>query len=341
MFGSLNRNNGVGHSARGYIDALQAVDIPVTAISRNVEVHSAIEPNINLIVVDAEAIPAFMNSADAPPNGRRNIGVWPWEARPFPERYRKSFRYVDEVWAPSNYVRDIIAELSPVPVFTVPHAITAPAVPPEPPPAWPFTFMFTFDFGSFMIRKNPLNLVRAYRLAFPEPGNTALVLKTVDGHKRQHDEAAISGAIADRPDITLINAMLPAHQRDALLASCHCYVSLHRSEGFGLTVAEAMLFGKPIICTNYSGTTDFATPETAFLVGGYERKVGLGGRGYYPADSVWFEPSIEEAARHMRTVYEDYPAALQVAERGRAKISKDFSVKAVGKIARSALASSG
>ncbi len=155
-----------------------------------------------------------------------------------------------------------------------------------------FLFLFVFDFNSVEKRKNPRGLIDAYLRAFPEPSEgTGLVLKTVNGERHPHAFSELLAAAGDRSDIIVMDRYLSAADRDALVASCDCYVSLHRSEGFGLTVAEAMLLGKPVIATAYGGVTDFVTEETAFPVR-YERVLVGDGAAPYAPDESWAEPDL-------------------------------------------------
>src|SRR5207249_3990322 len=120
-------------------------------------------------------------------------------------------------------------------------------------------FLFMFDFFSTVQRKNPVGLIEAFCRAF-EPGEgPQLVLKTINGIRRPHALEEVLWAARGRPDIHVLDRSLTARERDALVTSCNCYVSLHRSEGFGLPLAECMALGKPVIGTAFSGMTDFMT----------------------------------------------------------------------------------
>src|SRR5262249_13816363 len=148
-------------------------------------------------------------------------------------------------------------------------AMPMPVVPPAPAPGADraalglpdgFLFGFVFDYGSVAARKNPLGLVEAFRRAFPAGGDERLVLKALGGDRHPDQHGALPGAAAGDPRIRVIDRHLPKPENDALIAALDCYVSLHRSEGFGLTIAEAMLLGTPVITTAYGGPMDFATP---------------------------------------------------------------------------------
>ena len=113
------------------------------------------------------------------------------------------------------------------------------------------------------------------------------------------------------------------------LAASDAYVSLHRAEGFGLPLAEAMLLGKPAVATNYSGNLDFMTPRNSWLVD--FRRVALD-RGHrpYPAGGTWAEPDLDHAAEQMRHVYRHREDANEVARRGRDELRALLSAAAAG-----------
>jgi SAM-dependent methyltransferase len=132
-----------------------------------------------------------------------------------------------------------------------------------------------------------------------------LVLKSINGHHRLADLEALKLVAAGRPDIMVIDRYLDHDESAALMNACDCYVSLHRSEGFGLTMAEAMALGKPVIATAYSGNLDFMDDQTAYLVPWTESLVPEGCAPYRPG-ARWAEPDVDAAARLMREVV-DHP----------------------------------
>ena len=136
-------------------------------------------------------------------------------------------------------------------------------------------------------------------------------------------------AAGDHPDIHFINRYVSAPEKDALLAACDCYVSLHRSEGFGLTPAEAMYFGRPVIATGYGGVLEFMTAENSYLVGHATTTVGPDAHPY-PPDGVWAEPDLDEAARLMRHVFEHPEEARERGARAAVDIRRTNSPQAAG-----------
>ncbi|CAN5141107.1 hypothetical protein BH20ACT16_BH20ACT16_00680 [soil metagenome] len=347
---------GVGEAARQVAGALEAVGTRVS-MQNLVASHSLQDDSLargdhngagkdrfstNLICVNADALPAFAD--DAGPSffaGRYSIGLWWWEVSTFPERWLSSFGHVDEVWAGSRHVADALARVSPVPVI---H-ITQPVLIEDPPPAdraalglpESFVFLFSFDYESVFERKNPLAVVEAFGRSF-EPGSGAsLVIKSINHDHDPANHERLRAAAAQHPDVHLIDRYVARVERDQLTAACDCYVSLHRSEGFGFTVAEAMALGRPTIATGYSGTLDFMTPENSYLVD-YEL-VPIGeDADPYPPEGEWAQPDVDHAARLMRHVVEHPEEARARGERARADIRSRHSLEVAGTVMTDRLA---
>ena len=161
-------------------------------------------------------------------------------------------------------------------------------------------------------------------------------MKTINGHLRPEAHEHLRYASGGREDILVADASLPGDALAALFARADCYVSLHRSEGFGLTLAEAMILGKPVIGTAYGGNTDFMTPLNSYLVDWTLREVGPEAE-HYPAAGHWAEPSVEHAAALMRAVVDDPGEAARRGARARGDIEAALSPAAVGGIARARL----
>ncbi len=236
----------------------------------------------------------------------------------------------------SRFAYDSIAPETTKPVLLMPMAVAVP--PPEPGlrradfglPEDKFVFYFSFDFRSYASRKNPLAAVAAFRRAFPRRNQSAvLLLKTIGSDWMLEERDRLLEAIHGDPRILLIDREFTRPRAIALLALSDCFLSLHRSEGFGRGPAEAMLLGKPVIVTDYSGTRDFTTSETALLVG-YEL-VPVGAEEYPGASAqVWAEPDIDQAAAAMRRVAGDAALACRLGRAGRERIRRCYDPAAVG-----------
>jgi hypothetical protein len=284
--------------------------------------------DMNLLCMNADVTPAFARDAGADFFANRHtIGYWFWEVDPLPAVMHGAFDYVDEVWTATEYVAGIVraAAAGRTPVFTVPLPLLAPPTFSSLTreqlglPADRFVFLFVFDFLSVMERKNPLGAIEAFCAAFAPGEGPVLVLKSINGEACVSPLERLRRAAAHRPDILIRDGYVGAGEKNALLASCDCYVSLHRAEGLGLTLAEAMALGKPAIATGYSGNRHFMTAENSFLVE-YRLTSASGDCGPYPPGARWAEPDLAHAARLMRAVYQHPGEAKRRAERGRADL---------------------
>ena len=348
--GYLRTGIGVGEAARLYVAALETAGVPVRTEIVDPGLpqpkrtpfddrRPAVEYPFNLVCVNAFELPGFARHVGSQFfEGKRTIGVWAWEASTVPPGWDAAFALVDEIWTYSEYVTSALSPASPVPVVTLPQPVLAPAAAPGPLPldlGDAFTFLFAFDFFSTARRKNPVGLVEAFKQAF-EPGEAQLVIKTFNGDVKPESLAQLERAAAGRDDIHVLDRFLPVEQKDALLARADAYVSLHRSEGFGLSLAEAMLLGKPVIATGYSGNLQFMTPANSWLVGYELVRVGEGVE-IYPPDARWAEPDLGHAAELMREVRAGGEGVAARAERGRRDVAAAFSPEATGAAMRARL----
>jgi glycosyltransferase involved in cell wall biosynthesis len=359
VIGYLRDTLGVAEGARLYVDTLRAGGVPVetTAVSPDMsaeglealvregrrgyeERRASREPVFNLACLNGEQLERFMDFGGADVlAGRPTIGQWAWETDVLPPSWLGAFLHVDEIWVNSTFVAQNLGRLSPVPVVVVAHGIAVPdpeGVELELARDERFTFLFMMDFFSTLRRKNALGLIDAFTRAF-EPGEgPRLLIKTLNARFREQAMDELRVKVGDRPDIELVDSYLEPLQRTALLARADCYVSLHRSEGFGLTLAESMALGTAVIATGYSGNTDFMTPQNSYLVDWTPTRVGPDCE-IYPADGTWAEPDLDHAAELMRRVWERPEEAAAKAQRARAEIDRRYSAEATGTIARARL----
>ena len=269
----------------------------------------------------------------APRAGVRRIGNWYWEFPEVPEHWRPNARGYSEIWAPSRFIRDALARALTIPVYDMPPGVEVHPVDCTRAefglPSHGTLFLFMFDFCSILERKNPLGLIEAFRRAF-RPGEPAhLVIKSIRGAEFP-DQFARLQAAAHKAGVHLINGALSRERALGLMTLCDAYVSLHRSEGFGLTMAEAMLLGKPVIATGYSGNLDFMHQENSRLVG-YRLIPTVEANPPYEKGWTWADPDLDEAARHMRWVHEQPAEAAAMARRGQADATALLSMEAYGR----------
>jgi glycosyltransferase involved in cell wall biosynthesis len=346
VVGYLRSELGVGEVARAVIRALDARHVPVMPIHgehvpRSRQGHpfaffdaSSAPFPVNVICVNADHFASFL--AEAPSQfaqDRYNIGFWWWEVTSFPESSLGAFDLVDEVWVGADYVGDAMRPLSPVPVVKVQVPVTMPAIVPysraelELPDG--FVFFFMFDFHSVFDRKDPLGLIEAFKMAFDPESGASLVIKCINHTSDPDNHDRLRLAAQTHPDVHVIDRYVPSERKDAMLAACDCYVSLHRAEGFGLPLAEAMYLGKPVIATGFSGNLDFMTDLNSYLVDYKLKPVGEGNYPY-PPQAEWATADREHAARLMREVFDNPLEAGLRARQGAADIRRTHSPEAAG-----------
>lgn len=345
--GHLTGELGIGEAVRGHVRALQTTSIPYalqdvtmgnsrkndTTFARELTTNAPYD--ISLIEVNADGLPDFYERKGATHmQGKYCIGHWAWELQHFPEEWHNRFNMLHELWVASSYVQAGLSVVSPVPVLTMPYVVerTAPGtngrahfdIPPDR-----YTYLFIFDFFSVFERKNPLAVIKAFHAAFKAQEPVQLVLKFSNAEHYPLEYQRLADAVGGDARITLLNGYLSKDEVSDLIACCDAYVSLHRSEGFGLTMAEAMLMGKPVIATGYSGNMDFMTEENSFPVPYRISRITIEHRPYAPGNE-WAEPDVGEAAKRMRQVYEEPARSSAKALKGQETILRDYNAERIG-----------
>lgn len=258
---------------------------------------------------------------------RFRIGYWAWELPRAPADWLRAAAAFHAVWAPSRFTLDSL-DCAACPRVLRPHP--APDVGVARPdrarfglPETATAFLTLADLKSGAKRKNPLGAVEAFRRAWPQPQEEAvLVVKT---QSAAADPAWLRElrAAADRPDIRLIDAALPREALLSLMASCDALVCLHRSEGFGLPVAEALALHRAVLVTGWSGTEVIAAdlPEAARAP---YRLVPVDDPGgpYHDLSQTWAEPDLDAAAQRLRALASDPALRRAVAAAGGAALAR-------------------
>lgn len=343
--GYLNAELGVGEAGRRVIAALDAGEVPLATFTQHAPLsradhHFATTRSgdapfpINLICVNADMLPVFAREAGEEFfAGRYSIGQWFWEVTSFPEAWHESFGYLDEVWVASEHVAEALRPVSPIPVSKITLPITLPrhTAPARLALGLPdgFLFLFTFDYLSVFRRKNPLAIIEAFASAFSGRSDAALVMKCINAEQRPSEHEELLAAADTHPDIHVVDRYLSPLEKNALTASCDCYVSLHRAEGFGFGPAEAMYLGKPVIATAYSGNLDYMTETNSYLVDYELVPIGPDAKPY-PEDGEWAEPDVEHSAALMREVCDEPELSRRRGQRGAEDIRRTHSPAAVG-----------
>jgi glycosyltransferase involved in cell wall biosynthesis len=335
--GELARPSGLGEGARLMLTVLSGLGVPTWPVDVGAALPASAAGEQRAAGLPPGGAPLVMH-VNAPllplalrhlPRGlvpaRRVIGYWAWELPTLPPDWRLGARFVHEVWAPSRFTATALERLLPGRVRVVPHPIAA--APPRPAPLDRAAFglpdnavvvLVSFNLASSFERKNPLGAIAAFRAAFGGRSDRLLLLKVGHPGHFPADFARLREAIADVPNIRLDTEALPQADSHALTRAADIVLSLHRSEGFGLVPAEAMLLGRPVIATAWSGNMDFMDETSAALVG-YRLIPARDPRGVFEADGAeWADPRPDEAVAQLRRLADDATERAALGARGRA-----------------------
>ena len=296
------------------------------------------EYSVNIFCIGADQLPLLKKILGKQFfQGRYNILYGAWELSRLPKRWVVCLEGMNEIWAMSSFMGQMFRRSTSLPVYDLQLPVVHDQL-----ETWSrtrfqipensFVFLFMFDFDSHVARKNPEAVIAAFKLAFPVSSNipATLVIKSINSERHEKEWSCLKNKMDGDSRILQIHEVLPHSENTALMQCCDCYVSLHRSEGFGLTLAESMLMGKPVITTGYSGNMDFTNPETALLV---DYKLVQVQPGDYPFSrgEMWAEPNVQQACEYMRELVEDSTFARPLAQKGVELIRNSFNTTAMGK----------
>lgn len=355
LVGFLSGAFGLGESARQYAKALIAAGVPVSLVDLDVPAlpHSRSDVtfegmysndfphSITVICVNPDWWRRALDTLDSEALARtRKLALWFWELPELPKNWIPFAEEVDGFIAPSSFVERALRKVTEKPIFFA-------SVPVKIPPkllnrnevrdtlGWvpnQFVFLTTFDFNSFAARKNPYGVIEAFKTAFPAgPDNddVSLIIKTSNGSRHPLPLSDLSDILDGDSRIQLYDEVISRSDFLCLLQCADTYVSLHRSEGFGLGMAESMAAGVPVIATGWSGNMDFMNDQNSFPV---EYSLSEVREGEYPdyEGNVWATPDIDSAARSMRRVKNDPEIAAAMRAAGLIAIAEKFSMRRTG-----------
>lgn len=293
---------------------------------------------VNIVQLNGDMMFGFKkNFAADYLKGKYNIGYWAWELPEFPADWTTALYAFNELWTPSNFCVEAFSQVSPFPVLKMPHSIDVPEttitrsdlkLPPDK-----FIFLFVFDFFSVFERKNPLAIIEAFKQAFGTDKRVLLFLKSINGASHKEKLQELKNAAKNAENIKTVDEIWDRKDVWGLIRNCDAYVSLHRSEDFGLTIAEAMFCAKPVIATDYSANSEYMNVNNGFPVR-YKLEKLERDYGHYKKGNSWAEADISHAAALMRRVFDFPEEAKQTGERA-AENAKDFlGAEAVGRSMR-------
>lgn len=259
-------------------------------------------------------------------DAKYKIGFWQWELSSFPREAESVFELVDEVWTISEFVASSLRDATkkPVKVIPLPFENQLDAIADRNYFGLPdksFIYYFAFDGASFISRKNPMGVIEAFQKAFPDKSDdrVCLVIKTMSMNSDSLWRECLRRSMSDFR-IKILDEVYSREKLSSLMNSIDCFVSLHRAEGFGRLIAEALIAEKQVIASEYSGNMDYLKPENALLVSGTILEL-LPGDYHFYKDSKWFDPDLDSA---VESFIKAYRARGDLGKAQRSKASRDF-----------------
>lgn len=356
-FGPWNYESGLGSASREMLCALRHTGVQMNCypITKPFHIHRLICPALETLDFQGRPDIAIVHLNPDSWNllseeqrqiirsAKKRIGYWVWETDTIPEGWRHDLNSVDRIWAPSSYCAEVFAAQTGLPVDVVHHPVRLPArigadresvlrrfgVDPKNR-----VILYIFDGASYVVRKNPEALIRAFAAAGLAARGWVLLLKT----KHLDDRPDVGGALTDLAERTtgvlIVEASLHADEVTSLLAAADIYASPHCSEGFGLTVAEAMAVGVPVVVTDFAGTRDFVDAATGYPVPAEPWTLEQS-HGHYLAGHGWARIDEDELAATLGEVVRTVDAHdNRVAFAGRARVADMLSYEAVAEAIR-------
>lgn len=339
ILGYIRGQFGLAESARLYARALidAGVDVSLYDIDLGLPhawddaslepwIGTAMPHDVSIIFVNPDYLqPALRQIGAAKLEGTYLIACWFWELETIPPDWLDALSQVDEILVASQFVEAAFRRVTNKPVTRVPLPLST--VPDSGLQRSDFgleegrfTFLVTFDFNSWIARKNPFAALAAFRQAFPETrDDVRLLIKSSNGFRHPDRFRHLLNAAAGDGRVIVRDDVIDRAHVNALQRCCDAYVSLHRAEGFGLGLAECMALGKPVIATNWSGNLEFMTDRSAILVD-YDLVPVKDGEYPHAQGARWAEVRVESAASAMRALADDPAAAAALGQRARQEV---------------------
>ncbi len=339
----LNAEMGVGEVARRLISLLSATGIDLNLVpfevSKARKEHKGLYKTSDFLAgsgtvscVNADQLGALVAFFGISPGNRKfHNGFWAWELEDFPENFAPAAKLLDEVWTISTFAQKSIEKTVSTRVRTVKVPVPLPNAKTKVNrkdlgiPEKTFLVTSSFDLNSDIERKNPAGSIKAFLKSFPKPSGATLFLKSINGDKHTTRFSELQELAQGREDIVFFDGYLDQYQNKGLLELSDIYLSLHRAEGYGLNLADAMARKTAVIATGYSGNLDFMDEDSSVLVP--IEKVAVTNYAGMRVNSQWAEPDIDFASRKLRDLFDSSQLVEELAQKGFSKIKSENSLK--------------
>ena len=357
FFGPSETADGIGRAASLNLQCLSDTEFGIEkfVLSRPV----ALQKTNQLVITDAlvKSLPYKINyfhfSARWVPHyfaqlsagaldGFHNIGYWMCEVPGIPEQWAKQFRFFDEVWTGSAFCQQAMSRSSNIPILLMPHPIEMFPVTDRMKDrrngvyCGAFSFLTVANVYSDAERKNILFTVRAFLNAFGDRHDVQLVLKISNLEYDPLLEAKLKSICEKHLNVKVLPGYVENEVINGLYDQTDAYVSLHRAEGFGFTISDAISRGIPVITTGYSGNVDFCDRADTMLVDYKLREIGHE-RLRYKKEAIWAEPDMASATRGLAEMVERYGERLMLADHAKIRVNQDFSLRRVSTLMQARL----
>lgn len=353
FFGSHQTSDGIGRAAALNLECLKHAGIEVDeyVLSRPVarqsgndtlideELIKNLRYKINIFQFSARWVPHYFSQVpQGALDGFYNIGYWFCEVQKIPSQWASQLRYFNEVWTASAFCQNAIIRTAHIPVMNIPLLIENQSLTNNIAQKLAgkcgvscVRFLSIFNTYSDAERKNILFSIRSFISAFNHSDNVEYVIKVSNLEYDARLKKILEDIAMNYSFIKIIDGYVPDEVIKKLYESADVYVSLHRAEGFGLTISDAMAKGIPVITTDYSGNMEFCRHKDTNLVESNLIQIGHE-RLRYKSNDVWAEPKLDSAISIMRAVYENYSEHLHKAQKARARLKEEFSIEVISSL---------
>lgn len=346
LIGNIRGDSGLGQSCRLVARELNESRISVGVFEHHISdmfsmndrscdemLIDAPKYNVNLFHINAhEFTISYMQLGKKVWDYRYNIAFWLWELEEFPEEWVGCIDILDEIWTPSEFVSEALRKVTDKPVITIPYHVEAPTDEKYDRkyfslPENKFLFLMMYDSGSMMERKNPLGVLEAFKKAFSKDDQGVGLVIKLNG-KKQEDIDKITEYLDGYTNVYFMTDILSKVEVNSLIADVDVFVSMHRAEGFGLVMAEAMLNRTPCIATNWSANTEFMNSSVACMLD-YQLVSLQEDIGPFKKGKRWADPDVDQAAEFMKKLFEDTEFYRNMSEKAQEYITKKLGTQSI------------